>query len=75
MSVQRSVDANRRRPATSDIAMHPSASGLLVIDVDHSERAPNCRWPLLNTALSQPTTDDPTSRRGHHYFRLRRGPR
>src|SRR6478736_2168507 len=46
MSAQRRIDANRRRPVISDIAMHPGASGLLVIDVDYPEHAPDCLSPI-----------------------------
>jgi Bifunctional DNA primase/polymerase, N-terminal len=61
-----------RRWPNAGIAMHVGASGFLVIDVDYPEHVPDWLWPLLDKAIFRPTTSDPTSRRGHYFFRLRR---
>ena len=57
------------------IAIHVGGARLLVIDVDNPDNLPQWLWPLLETALFRPTTNDPDSRRGHYYYRLRPGQR
>jgi P4 family phage/plasmid primase-like protien len=53
------------------IAMHPGPSGYLVIDVDHPEKLEDWLRNLLKDALSRSTTNNPTSERKHHFFRLK----
>jgi P4 family phage/plasmid primase-like protien len=57
------------------IAMHVGASGFLVIDVDRQDNLPAWMWPILGNAIFRPTTTDPTSKRGHYFFRLKHGQR
>lgn len=62
-----------RRWPDAGIAMHVGGSLLLVIDVDHPELLAEWMWPLLERAVFRPTTNDPNSRRGHYFYRLRSG--
>ncbi|PJD99791.1 phage/plasmid primase, P4 family [Mycobacterium sp.] len=69
------VQAWWRRWPDAGIAMHAGPSGFLVVDVDDPDKVPKWLWPLLSKAIFRPTTDEPTSRRGHYLFRLRPGER
>ena len=62
-----------RKKPDAGIAIHVGGSGLLVIDVDIPENVSDWLWPLLERAVLRRTTNDPNSRRGHYFYRLRPG--